>query len=902
MGFLDSACGGDADLRAEVEGMLAADEQAEDHLDGLIAAVAEATAETTPAASTPSPPLQIGPYRVLDTIGHGGMSTVYLAERDDQHYQQRVAIKLVRLGPGAGEMRLHLRRERQILAGLDHPNIAKLLDGGNTADNLPYFVMDLVEGSSIDRYCAEQGLGVDERIRLFLDVCAAVEYAHANLVIHRDVKPSNILVTQAGSPKLLDFGIAKLLETDPETSSPDLATPTATGLRLLTPEYASPEQVRGDSLTIATDVYSLGVLLFELLTGERPLAADLGRGRDLEQAILEGQPRRASEVAATSPTGETLARAEGSGERLRRRLEGDLDNIVGMALRKEPERRYASVERLADDLRRHLDGRPVGARPDTLRYRVGKFVGRHRGPVVAAALAVLVVVALVFFYTQRLKVERDRALREERESAQVARLLVDLFATADPEVHGGETLDAREILALGATRLRAELADQGELRADLLEHIATIYLRLGLYEPAEPLLAEVQTLRHQLLADDDPGHANVLHLRGRWLEATDRFDEAEEAHRHALALREAALGSDAPEVADSLTDLANLFFANEDFDAAGKLFRRALDLRRRVLEPDDPRIATSLNDLGTTIYRQRDFDTAEPLLSEALNRRLEHFGEIHPAVAQSSSTLASVTAGRGDYGRAQALFAQALVIRRQVYGSDHPVVGVSLNNLGYQLRIAGDPAAAEPLLREAVELYRDRSTHRVTLRNTVGNLAETLRSLDRPGEAANYYREALEISRQLGDDRAASTVLWKLGDCHLADGDLDAAEDAYRQMLALRLAAHPEDHPRVASPRVFLARVLLAKGDPTGAAGLLVPTLGVLEVERPDHWLTAEASILLAECRLIAGDHPHARGLLTAGLAILERDQGKSAPAREARQRLLRRANQLRARLAGGPG
>ncbi|MCG8457877.1 MAG: serine/threonine protein kinase, partial [Holophagales bacterium] len=398
--LLDKSCAGDPDLRSELEAMLAADEGAEDHLDQLIGKAALGVTESSEAESR-----RIGPYRVLREIGRGGMGTVYLAERDDEHYRQRVAVKVLRRGPESQEMRLHLRRERQILAGLDHPHIAKLLDGGDTADGRPYIVMDFVEGEPLDVYCENRRLTVSERLELFLDVCSAVRFAHARLVIHRDLKPSNLLVTADGTVKLLDFGIAKLLETGAGEEAlalpTELATPTATGWMLLTPEYASPEQVAGLPLTVASDVYALGVLLYELLTGLRPYDVDRQSSLEVERVVREARPERPStrvrQAAAAGEEARGPQRAEGSVEKLRRRLVGDLDNIVLEALRKEPQRRYASVEQLAEDLRRHLRGLPVRARPDTLGYRLGKFVRRNRRGVGASLVALLVVVGLVAF-------------------------------------------------------------------------------------------------------------------------------------------------------------------------------------------------------------------------------------------------------------------------------------------------------------------------------------------------------------------------------------------------------------------------------------------------------------------------------------------------------------------------
>ncbi len=369
--FLDRSCGGDAELRAGVLELIAAAEGSEARLERAVRGTLEMAAGEGGEDGGEPAYRRVGPYRIVREIGRGGMGTVYLAERDDEHYRQRVALKVVRRGPDSRELRRRLRQERQILANLDHPYIARLLDGGNTEDGLPYFVAEYVEGEPIDRYCDRRRLKVARRLELFREVCRAVQYAHGSLVIHRDLKPSNLLVTTDGTPKLLDFGIAKLLDSE----TPE-AIATVTGLSLLTPEYASPEQVRGETLTVATDVYSLGVLLYELLTGRRPFQVDRRRQLELLKAICEARPERPSdavfrreEVANPAGDGSTLLTPEAvSGprqdrpEKLRRRLRGDLDNIVLRAIRKQPERRYGSVDQLAEDVGHHLAGRPVRAR------------------------------------------------------------------------------------------------------------------------------------------------------------------------------------------------------------------------------------------------------------------------------------------------------------------------------------------------------------------------------------------------------------------------------------------------------------------------------------------------------------------------------------------------------------
>ena len=386
----------------------------------------------------------IGPYKLIRKIGQGGMGAVYLASRDDDEYKKRVAIKLVKRGMDSEEVLNRFRHERQILASLDHPNIARLLDGGTTEDGLPYFVMEYIEGTPVDTYCDERRLSINERLNLFRKVCSAISYAHQNLVVHRDIKPGNILVTSNGEPKLLDFGIAKLL--NPELYAQTILT-TALSTRLMTPDYASPEQVRGRKITTATDIYSLGVVLYELLTGHRPYRIKSYTQEEIERIICRETIEKPSTAINRVVTGKDGAQQtaitpeivsetrEGQPEKLRKRLAGDLDNIVLMAMRKEPERRYVSAEQFSEDIRRHLEGLPVIARKDTFAYRASKFIRRNKiGVAAAAAFLILAVTATALIINQSI-----RASRERDKAQQVSRFLVELFNVSDPGEARGNT-------------------------------------------------------------------------------------------------------------------------------------------------------------------------------------------------------------------------------------------------------------------------------------------------------------------------------------------------------------------------------------------------------------------------------------------------------------------------------
>ena len=460
--FLERACGHDAALRAEIVSLLAAREDMGSFLE--LPAVADIAAPLLVAPEEQLAPSRIGPYEVLHELGHGGMGTVYLGRRVDGDFEQRVAIKLVRRGLDTAYVLRRFREERQILAGLDHPYIARLYDGGTTADGQPYFVMEHVEGRTLLESCERRGLGLRERLELFRKVCAAVQYAHRNLVVHRDLKPGNILVTEDGTPKLLDFGLAKLLVAD---GGADATEVTGLGLRAMTVAYASPEQLRGERITTATDVYSLGVLLFELLTGERPQRVQTTDPQEIARAVCDQQPERPSVRA-------------GKHVSWRRALAGDLDNIVLMALRKEPERRYASGEHLAEDLRHYLENLPVIARPAGLGYRSRKFVRRHLGPVTAAALALVSLAVGLGIALQQARIAREAQARAETRFADVRRLANDYLFEFDGAIRTlpGAT-HARELVVAKALQYFDKLAHEGGDDPQLQRELASAYERLG---------------------------------------------------------------------------------------------------------------------------------------------------------------------------------------------------------------------------------------------------------------------------------------------------------------------------------------------------------------------------------------------------------------------------------------
>jgi serine/threonine-protein kinase len=821
--FLDRALGDRPELRAEVESLLAVADRPPGELtaavEGLLGSVARAleNEREEPALAD----RRIGPYRLVREIGRGGLATVYLAERVDPEFHQQVALKLIRRGLDTEDVLWRLRQERQILAQLEHPYIARLLDGGSTPDGLPYFVLEHIEGEPIDSYCDRRELGLEGRLRLFLKVCTAVAHAHRSLVVHRDLKPSNLLVTPDGTPKLLDFGIAKVL--DPRLH-PHTALLTAPDTFLLTPEYASPEQVRGLPVTTATDVYSLGVLLYRLLSGQLPYRFASRELRHVEAVITSTEPPPPSAV-----------RAREGAARLARRLQGDLDRITATALAKTPDLRYGSVEQLALDLERYLEGRPVLARGPTVPYRLAKFVRRHKSGL-AAALALTTAAGLsLAVHQRRLSDERNRARLEAAKAAQVADFLVELFAVTESRQGQGSQVTARTLLDRGAARIDRELGAQPLVQAALLEAMGRAYKHLGLYDEAEELLGKALSRRRHGLGPDHPEVAATLLGLAEVHQERGHPQGARPLLERALTIQRLQLGPDHPATAETLNDLAAVHRTLGEPGRAEELMREALALRQTRLGPDHPAVAQSQRNLATLLQDQGQLAAAEELYRTALDaeRRLRPQGA---ELTVTLNNLASLLQTRGDYPQAQALYEEALARERRVLEPDHPRLVWILTNLGSLAAARGEHDRALGLLREALGLERARGGegNREVTAGLLLNLADLLSlSLDRPRAAEPLYREALELRRVVfppGHWKLAYP-LERLGSLLSELGQPARAQPLLEESLAIREALYPPGHWQRAAAQAALGVALAAQGQEDEAAALLAASLPILEQE-----------------------------------------------------------------------
>jgi eukaryotic-like serine/threonine-protein kinase len=767
--FLDRACAGRPELRAELDALLAAHDA--EPGDARLASPAhhlppDLAADLAGPEHRPAPDLggqRVGAYELRDLIGRGGMADVYRAVRADAQYEREVAIKLMKSDLRLEDVERRFRLERQILARLEHPHIATLLDGGVTADGRPYLVMPYVQGRPITAYADHAGLGVRDRVALLRTVCAAVQFAHANLVVHRDLKPSNILVTDQGEVRLLDFGIAKLL--DPTSLEMTMAM-TGDG-RLLTPEYAAPEQVRGEPVTTATDVHALGVLLYELLTGVRPYQGDTLLS--LQRAVCDQEVPRPSTRTAQP-------------------LDADLEAIVMMALRKEPQRRYASAGQLGDDLGHYLAAQPVTARSDTVGYRLQKFLRRNR---VAVTAAVVITVALmgatVFSASQATARARALAVAEaERGRAEeLNAFLVDIFRESEPG--GGGEVTARQLLDAGALRLGFALDTHPQVQAAMAQAIGEAYTALGLYDQADTLLARAIDTHHRLLPSDHPDLAASWQALGTLRLAQGRFGEADTAYAAAQSVLQAAGTLDMTALADLFHARANLDLQRGELDRARSWLDRALALltdpdhevrdhprlasiwrgfgrlasdqkrwdealvhhrQALALWPDSlahrhPRYFDLLESVALALSNVGEVDSALALHRETLAGRQRILGPDHPTVAYSLHNLGRTLAQRGDHTGAVAHYEQAIALRETSLGHDHPAVAHVLESLAIATAIGGDLPGSEPLFLRAHAIY-DRVLgpgHPETIESMV-NLALLCTALERPAATLDWLERA----------------------------------------------------------------------------------------------------------------------------------------------------------------
>ena len=751
---------------------------------------------------------RLGPYELTEVIGRGGMGVVYRGCRVEE-FEHQVAIKVVR-GPASHEFVRRFHVERQILARLNHPNIARLYDGGRSPEGLLYYVMEYIDGESIDEFVRNRGLGLEDTLRLVQAVCDAVQFAHGHLVVHRDLKPSNILVTPDGVPKLLDFGIAKLLN-----CGVDRADQTSAQLRLMTPRYASPEQLRGDGVTVATDVYGLGTVLYELVCGEPAHHFERKSPLEIERVICDDLPRLPSVVSREQ------------GGRPLRRIPYDVDKLVLKALQKDPQSRYATASGLSEDIGAVLDCRPIRARANTWLYRFAMFAQRNAVATAAAtAIALILVVAAVVLSVQneRIARERDAAKLAHARATNVADFLVEVFAVADPSHTRGESVTARELLDRGAATIVARFEDQPRDQAILMRVIGNAYASLGLARDAEPLLRRALAVHldhfdlvNEEVAESQQALAAVLQDQGR-------VDDAEPLFRAALDARRQLHAPTHPHVATALTDLGYLLETRADYAGAESLYREALTLAKRTPGGEHPRLAVTMAKLGRLLRQLDHEDEAEPLLRRALAMQRTTRGDVDVEVASTARNLAALLRDAGQFDESAQLYREVLSTRREILGDRHLLVAGALGSYASLLEKMGDLGAALDARRESLDIMNEvHDGPHPDLAASYHNLAKLLVTLQRPEEAERLFRRSMEVQDLVLAPEHPNTAhpRVELGRLLTGRGDHAQAEPLLRRALEVREAALPADHRHVAQSQLELGAVLAKLGRANEARALL---------------------------------------------------------------------------------
>lgn len=798
------------------------------HSDTLDAVLGEALRFLSQQEALPKQQ-RLGPWNLLSELGRGGMAQVFLAERADGTYQQKAALKLLWPGMADAGVLARFEQERQILASLDDPRIARLIDGGVTGDGRPWLAMEYLEGEPVDEHCDQQRLGINQRLELFCQIAGVVGVAHRRLVVHRDIKPANVLVTSEGQVKLLDFGIAKLLDDD---AMPNAAPATRRAERMFTPEYASPEQLTASPITTASDVYQLGALLFQLLTGEPPHWREGLSTAEFENRVLTGEiPHPSSRFRALdNDVAQATARARSMTRKaLIRRLHGDLDAIVMTAMAKAPEHRYRSVDQMMADIKHHMQGLPVHARLPTLGYRANRFLSRYKWSVAAVSVFGILILAYagtVTYQADRLAAERDQVRLQAARAERVRDFLIGIYEAASPFSPDHGVISTQNLLADSVDRVRSELADEPEVRAQLLGVLAHRYLQRLQPDRAQPLLSEALQIQAGLYPQGHPDLARSKHVYAQYLMHVGDFQVAEQEAREALRMRESLLGIEHPDYMTSLGQVSVITYYIGRYLEAEPLARRTLALRRQAGEPVD--IALSLNATG--------------LILTSLGR----------------------------YREAEALYREGIAIREEIYEPDQANMATIPHNLAVNLMHQGRFEEAESLLRDALALRRN--AHREghpRIAYTLDNLGRVALLLGRLDEAETHHREALDIRRrfQLHDHRNRARGLHALGRLAQDRGELEQAEQLYRQALEQFRNHGMDTHPSAADTRIALGWLWLRQGRISEASPLLEQALDIHRVssgEQSDN--TARARAALGLLRAARGEQAEARALLESGL------------------------------------
>lgn len=776
--YLDSACFDTPSLRFRVQSLLASFED-----DTQVGSLIGSAAVDAMQSSLPEIGARLGAYKITGVLGRGGMGVVYRAHRDDEEFHKEAAIKVAAMGLLTPDLHDRFLRERQILANLDHPNIARLLDGGTTPEGMPFVVMEFVDGRPIDVYCAETGLGRRERIRLMIDVARAVDYAHRHLVVHRDLKPDNIHITEAGDPKLLDFGIAKALDPDAKGLN---SSHTVDAMRLMTPDYASPEQVRGEAITTATDVYQLGILLYLLLVGKRPFEATTKNMGELERTICETPPPKPG-------------------------LDADLDRVLLQTLEKDPARRYVSAGLLADDLERYLEGYPVQARAQSWRYSSAKFIGRHKLSVSLAALFVL----LLAGFAIGMGIFARRAAQQARIATQTNDFLLGLFQANDPLQGRGDKITARELLDKGAVELEKSGDQDPVVQVKLLDSLGYIYDTLGVSQQAEKMLQRSVQLRETKLPRDDVALADTLSLLGIVEFKLSKFEEARKLHERALAIYKAKLNDTDERLASEPTYLSEALLDLNRFPEAEAYERQAAALEARTKGPKDHNTMAILGDLSYLLLREGKYDEAYKITKDNLANEQTQLRPDHPELCFDWGSVGASAHALGRFEEAEQAMRSQLAICQESYEADSPEIEEARLNVGAVLLARGKLAEADGMVQQALAGYLKAygPTHNKTA-NAEAYEGDVLLAEGKTAEARERFEKALQARVKVVPDTLAVIQAWRrLAQVDYAEGKLEQASQEIGKGLEILHRKFPDgQNDQLVTSETELVEILAAQG------------------------------------------------------------------------------------------
>ncbi len=837
LAFLKAACGDDQELIREVQALLTEDARGSSLLDRDLAHIADEILDEDVPASLAS--MEFGPYRIKHLLGEGGMGVVYFDERE--YIGSVAAIKILRDAWLSPARRERFATEQRTLAQLNHPSIARLYDANSLADGTPWFVMEYVEGVPLTEYCKQKACGIEERLHLFRAVCEAVQYAHQHAVIHRDLKPSNIFVKADRTVRLLDFGIAKQLESL-ETPARQATDHTMTGLRLMTPAYAAPEQIRGERVGVHTDVYSLGVILYELLAGRPPFNLSDLTPSEAERVIVENEPEKPSAVATRTGVAGTSS--------VNRIAWTDLDVLCLTAMHKDVQRRYRSVEALTRDVDHYLTGEPLEAQPDSVRYRLGKFVGRNQRAVSVAAVVFAIIVGLVVFFTVRLTIARNAALAEAARTQRIQRFMMNLFQGGDEAAGPAGDLRVVTLLDRGVIEAQALNSDP-VVQAELYQTLGNIYEQLGKFDPANSLLQAALEQRKKIFGQDSVQVAESLASLGQLRSDQAQYDEAEQLIRQSLTINQKRLSPTDPAIGKATAALGEVMVSRGSYDQAIPVLDQAVKIQSAPGGvPAD--LAMSLTDLANAQFYAGHLEVSKSLNERVLTMDRKLYGDRHPNVAEDLLNLGAIQSEQGHYADAERFDREALDILQGFYGKDHPETASVMTIVSRALIAQGKTGDAVAMLRDALAVL-ERAYGKVHPRvaSALGELGKIALQQGDLDEAEADFRRQADIYREVynGKHYYIGAALSNLGSVFMERKQYAHAERLFRETLQMYATTLAPDHQNVGIAHIRLGAALLAQHRYADARTESQAGYDNLkkQASAPEKWLNSARADLAAE-------------------------------------------------------